>query len=291
MRLWSRDAFWGYVLIGPYLIHLAVFAVGPIVASLILSFTDYEVVRAPTWAGLANYVKAFRDPVLGKAAVNTLYFVVGTVPVTTVLALVLAILLNRSLPGQTFFRAGFFVPTLVSMVVLSLVFKQLYAQDGILNQALSLLGIQGKAWLLDERTALPGIMLMDVWSAIGYYMLLFLAGLQAIPRELYEAASMDGSSKLSQVFQITLPHLRPVALVVIVVNTIRSFQVFIEVFVMTRGGPLNSTLTVVYDLYERAFYRFEMGYASAIAYLLFAVIFLVSLAQARFLRLGQPVGG
>jgi len=279
--------------LSPWLLTLAAFYLFPVVYSLVLSLLNFNPLSpsATTWAGLANYVKAFRDPVLGKAAVNTLYFVVGTVPVTTVLALVLAILLNRSLPGQTFFRAGFFVPTLVSMVVISLVFKQLYAQDGILNQALSLLGIQGKAWLLDERTALPGIMVMDVWSAVGYYMLLFLAGLQAIPGELYEAASIDGSSKLSQVFQITLPHLRPVALVVIVVNTIRSFQVFIEVFVMTRGGPLNSTLTVVYDLYERAFYRFEMGYASAIAYLLFAVIFLVSLIQARFLRLGQPVGG
>ena len=282
-----------FLFLSPWLLTLAAFYLFPVIYSLVLSLLNFNPLNpsATTWIGLANYVKAFRDPVLGKAAVNTLYFVVGTVPVTTVLALVLAILLNRSLPGQTFFRAGFFVPTLVSMVVLSLVFKQLYAQDGILNQALSLLGIQGKAWLLDERTALPGIMLMDVWSAIGYYMLLFLAGLQAIPRELYEAASIDGSSRLSQVFQITLPHLRPVALVVIVVNTIRSFQVFIEVFVMTRGGPLNSTLTVVYDLYERAFYRFEMGYASAIAYLLFAVIFLVSLIQARFLRLGQPVGG
>jgi multiple sugar transport system permease protein len=282
-----------FLFLSPWLLTLAAFYLFPVVYSLVLSLLNFNPLNpsATTWAGLANYVKAFRDPVLGKAAVNTLYFVVGTVPVTTVLALVLAILLNRSLPGQTFFRAGFFVPTLVSMVVISLVFKELYAQDGILNQALSLLGIQGKAWLLDERTALPGIMLMDVWSAIGYYMLLFLAGLQAIPRDLYEAASIDGSSKLSQVFQITLPHLRPVALVVIVVNTIRSFQVFIEVFVMTRGGPLNSTLTVVYDLYERAFYRFEMGYASAIAYLLFAIIFLVSLIQARFLRLGQPVGG
>ncbi len=282
-----------FLFLSPWLFTLAAFYLFPVVYSLVLSLLNFNPLNpsATTWVGLANYAKAFRDPVLGKAAVNTLYFVVGTVPVTTVLALILAILLNRSLPGQTFFRAGFFVPTLVSMVVLSLVFKQLYAQDGILNQTLSLFGIQGKAWLLDERTALPGIMLMDIWSAIGYYMLLFLAGLQAIPRELYEAASIDGSSKLSQVFQITLPHLRPVALVVIVVNTIRSFQVFIEVFVMTRGGPLNSTLTVVYDLYERAFYRFEMGYASAIAYLLFAVIFLVSLAQARFLRLGQPVGG
>ena len=282
-----------FLFLSPWLATLAAFYLFPVVYSLVLSLLNFNPLNpsATTWAGLANYAKAFRDPVLGKAVVNTLYFVAGTVPVTTVLALVLAILLNRSLPGQTFFRAGFFVPTLVSMVVISLVFKQLYAQDGILNQALSLLGIQGKAWLLDERTALPGIMVMDVWSAIGYYMLLFLAGLQAIPRELYEAASIDGSSKLSQVFQITLPHLRPVALVVIVVNTIRSFQVFIEVFVMTRGGPLNSTLTVVYDLYERAFYRFEMGYASAIAYLLFAVIFIVSLAQARLLRLGQPVGG
>ena len=282
-----------FLFLSPWLLTLAAFYLFPVVYSLVLSLLNFNPLNpsATTWAGLANYAKAFRDPVLGKAAINTLYFVAGTVPVTTVLALVLAILLNRSLPGQTFFRAGFFVPTLVSMVVISLVFKQLYAQDGILNQALSLLGIQGKAWLLDERTALPGIMVMDVWSAIGYYMLLFLAGLQAIPRELYEAASIDGSSKLSQVFQITLPHLRPVALVVIVVNTIRSFQVFIEVFVMTRGGPLNSTLTVVYDLYERAFYRFEMGFASAIAYLLFAVIFIVSLIQARFLRLGQPVGG
>jgi len=282
-----------FLFLSPWLLTLAAFYLFPVVYSLVLSLLNFNPLNpsATTWAGLANYAKAFRDPVLGKAAVNTLYFVAGTVPVTTVLALVLAILLNRSLPGQTFFRAGFFVPTLVSMVVISLVFKQLYAQDGILNQALSLLGIQGKAWLLDERTALPGIMVMDVWSAVGYYMLLFLAGLQAIPRELYEAASIDGSSKLSQIFQITLPHLRPVALVVIVVNTIRSFQVFIEIFVMTRGGPLNSTLTVVYDLYERAFYRFEMGYASAIAYLLFAVIFLVSLIQARFLRLGQPVGG
>jgi multiple sugar transport system permease protein len=281
-----------FLFLSPWLLTLAAFYLFPVVYSLVLSLLNFNPLNpsATTWAGLANYAKAFRDPVLGKAAINTLYFVAGTVPVTTVLALVLAILLNRSLPGQTFFRAGFFVPTLVSMVVISLVFKQLYAQDGTLNQALSLLGLQGKAWLLDERTALPGIMVMDVWSAIGYYMLLFLAGLQAIPRELYEAASMDGSSKLSQVFQITLPHLRPVALVVIVVNTIRSFQVFIEVFVMTRGGPLNSTLTVVYDLYERAFYRFEMGYASAIAYLLFAVIFIVSLAQTRFLRLGQPVG-
>ena len=282
-----------FLFLSPWLATLAAFYLFPVVYSLVLSLLNFNPLNpsATTWAGLANYAKAFRDPVLGKAVVNTLYFVAGTVPVTTVLALVLAILLNRSLPGQTFFRAGFFVPTLVSMVVISLVFKQLYAQDGILNQALSLLGIQGKAWLLDERTALPGIMVMDVWSAVGYYMLLFLAGLQAIPGELYEAASIDGSSKLSQVFQITLPHLRPVALVVIVVNTIRSFQVFIEVFVMTRGGPLNSTLTVVYDLYERAFYRFEMGYASAIAYLLFAVIFIVSLIQARFLRLGQPVGG
>ena len=282
-----------FLFLSPWLLTLAAFYLFPVVYSLVLSLFNFNPLNpsATSWAGWANYSRAFQDPLLRRAAINTLYFVVGTVPVTTVLALVLAILLNRSLPGQTFFRAGFFVPTLVSMVVISLVFKQLYAQDGILNQALSLLGLQGKAWLLDERTALPGIMLMDVWSAIGYYMLLFLAGLQAIPRELYEAASMDGSSKLSQVFQITLPHLRPVALVVIVVNTIRSFQVFIEVFVMTRGGPLNSTLTVVYDLYERAFYRFEMGYASAIAYLLFAVIFLVSLAQARFLRLGQPVGG
>lgn len=279
--------------LSPWLLTLAAFYLFPVVYSFILSLLYYNPLNpgATSWAGWANYARAFQDPLLGKAAVNTLYFVIGTVPVTTCLSFILAILLNRSLPGQGFFRAGFFVPTLISMVVISLVFKQLYAQDGILNLILSLVGIQGKAWLLDPHFALPGIMVMDVWSAIGYYMLLFLAGLQAIPRELYEAASLDGSSRLSQVFQITLPHLRPVALVVILINTIRSFQVFIEVFVMTRGGPLNSTLTVVYDLYERAFYRFEMGYASAIAYLLFAVIFLVSLFQARFLKLGQPVGG
>jgi multiple sugar transport system permease protein len=175
----------------------------------------------------------------------------------------------------------------VSVVVLSLVFKGLYATDGAINGLLGALGLPQPAWLNDPRTALPAIMAMDVWAASGYYMIILLAGLEGIPRELYDAARIEGASAWARFTRITLPLLRPTLLFVLVVNTVRSLQIFAEVFVMTRGGPLRSTNTVVYYLYEQAFYRFDLGYASAVAYLLFLLTLGLAFVQMRTLR-GAP---
>jgi multiple sugar transport system permease protein len=176
----------------------------------------------------------------------------------------------------------------VSVVVLSLVFKGLYAPTGTLNALLGRLGLPTPAWLLEPDTALPAIMAMDVWSASGYYMIIFLAGLEGIPRELYEAARIEGASSWSCLVRITLPLLRPTLLFVVVVNTVRSLQIFAEVFVMTRGGPLGRTTTVVYYLYEQAFSRFHLGYASAVAYLLFVLSLGLAWAQMKVVGAREP---
>jgi multiple sugar transport system permease protein len=276
-----------WVLLSPWIASFLVFGLYPIAASFFLSFHEYSPLRpdAARFLGLGNYAEALGDAMFWLALKNTLFFVFGTLPFTTVFALGLAVCLDRAFPGRTFFRAGFFLPTVVSIVVLSLVFRGIYAPDGPLSGALRSLGLPAPRWLLDPRTALPAIMAMDVWAASGYYMVIFLAGLKSIPADLYESAALDGAGPWQRFVGITLPLLRPTFLFVLVVNTIRSLQIFTEVFVMTRGGPLNSTLTAVYYLYDQAFYHFRLGYASAVAYLLFTVTLALSLLQFRWLRL------
>jgi len=275
----------GWVFLSPWLISFLVFGLYPIAASFLLSFRDYSPLSAgpSPYVGLANYAEALRDGTFWHALRNTLFFTFGTLPFTTAIALGLAVCLDRAFPGRTIFRAGFFLPTVVSVVVLSIVFRGLYAPDGPLTGLFQAFGV--RAPLLDPRTALPSIMAMDVWAASGYYMVIFLAGLKSIPGELYESAALDGAGSWRRFVGITLPMLRPTFLFVLVVNTIRSLQIFTEVFIMTRGGPLDSTLTVVYYLYDQAFYRFRLGYASAVAYLLFAVTLAIALLQMRWLKL------
>ena len=276
MRTHSRATAWA--LFSPWLAGFALFGLYPFAFSLIASFTNYSPLRpaAARFVGLENYAQALQDPQFWSALGNTAFFVIGTIPFTTALALLLALAVQPAFRGRTLFRLGFFVPSVVSVVVLSLVFKGLYARNGTLNAILAALHLPAPAWLLDPATALPAIMAMDVWSASGYYMLVFLAGLEAIPRELYDAARIEGAGRWDCLRTITLPLLRPTLLFVLVVNTIRSLQIFAEVFVMTGGGPLGRTTTVVYYLYEQAFQKFNLGYASAVAYLLF----LLSLALA-----------
>jgi multiple sugar transport system permease protein len=239
---------------------------------------------------LSNFVKALQDPLFWKSLKNTLLFVAGTVPVTTLVAFFLAVAINQRIPFRTLYRSGFFIPSIVSVVVISIIFKQLYSPFGLVNKLAELLGSEPRSWLSEPRTALLCIMAMDVWASFGYYTILFLAGLQAIPLEVYEAARIDGSGFWGTLRFVTIPMVRPITLFIVVINTIRSFQVFIEIFVMTRGGPLNSTLTSVFYLYDRAFYRFEMGYASALAYLLFVVILCFSLVQMKYLKMGRAAG-
>ena len=276
-----------WTFLSPWLLTLGVFWLYPLLYSFYLSFTRYSTLgNKATWIGLDNYTRLFNDPVFWKALANTAIFVVGTIPFTTVFALLLAVLLNKNIAWKSFYRAAYFIPSVTSIVVLSLIFTNLYAHDGYINSLLSMLGVPypKDGWLLNTGTALPAIMAMDVWIAIGYYVVLFLASLQTIPKDLYEAADLDGASGWQQFLGITLPGIRPMLLFVIVINTIRSFQVFTEVYVMTKGGPLNSTTTLVYQIYEKAFVQSDaMGYASAIAYVVFLLILAVSLVQFRLL--------
>jgi len=239
-------------LLAPWLLSFALFGAYPILFSLAISFTNYNPLRSGfEWQGFENYVRAMNDPLFWQSLKVTFLFVAGTIPLTTTGALTLAVLLNRSQRARTLLRASFFLPTVVSLVVVSLIFKQVYSPFGLLNIFLQGLGLSGHPWLQDPLTALPAVMVMDVWAALGYYTVIYLAGLQTIPRELYEAADVDGGTWFEKLRYVTLPLLLPTTLFVVVINTIRSLQVFIEVFVMTRGGPLDSTLTSVYYLYEQ----------------------------------------
>jgi multiple sugar transport system permease protein len=283
-----------WAFLAPWILTLAVFWAYPLGRSLYLSFTRYNTLSNRTsWVGLANYERMLGDDIFWTALSNTMIFVVGTIPFTTIAALALAVLLNRNIAWRGLYRAGYFIPSVTSIVVLSLIFTNLFAQDGYINSLLELAGLpypQG-GWLRNPTTALGAIMAMDIWIAIGYYVVLFLAALQTIPKDLYEAAELDGASAWEQFKSVTLPGLRPMLLFIIVINTIRSFQVFTEVYVMTKGGPLHSTTTLVYQVFEYAFERADMmGYASALAYVTFLLILAVSLVQFKFLGVNKEVG-
>lgn len=268
-------------LTSPWVITFACFWLFPLLASLLLSFTDYRLLGSGWhWIGFHNYARLFSDLSFLDALGNTLYFVIGTIPITTALALALALLVNGNYPGRGLFRSGFFLPSLTSLVVIALIFTNLYSRGGYLAGLAALVGLPSpeNGFLYDRTTALPAIMLMDIWMSCGYYMLIFLAGLQAIPKELYEAADVAGASRWKQLWSITLPLLRPTALYIVVINSIKSFQVFTEIFVMTRGKF--DTGTLVYFVYDTGLSgQFEFGYASAAAYLLFVLIAIISWLQ------------
>jgi multiple sugar transport system permease protein len=228
---------------------------------------------------MENFVALFSDRAFLEALKNTFLFVLGTIPVTTVISLFLALLVDRNFPGRTLFRSGFFMPSITSMVVIALIFTNLYSRGGYIYLLSQMVGLMPpeNGFLLSHTTALLSIMAMDIWMSVGYYMLLFLAGLKSIPGELYEAADVAGAGSIRKFLLITLPLLKPVALFVIVINTIKSFQVFVEMFVMTKGNY--GTSSAVYFIYETGLNRFEFGYASAAAYILFLIIAGFSILQ------------
>ncbi len=289
-RRWGQRAVI-LMFLAPWLISFATFTLYPIAYSFYLSFTKYSPIRGgtPQFVGLANYARIFKDPRFWQALKNTVVFVVGTIPVTTTIAVVLAVFLNERIKLRTFFRATYFLPVVTSIVVIATIWTYIYSPLGVLNAFLHLLGLKGRNWLLDVNFALPAIMAMDIWASFGYYTILFLAGLQSIPEELYEAASIDGANAVRRFFKITLPLLRPTLVFALVINTIRSFQIFTEVYVMTQGGPIGATTTLVYYLYNMGFQKFRMGYASALAYVLVLIILAFALVQMRLLRYGEHV--
>jgi multiple sugar transport system permease protein len=276
----------------PWAAIYAAFFVFPFVFSFVLGFLDYNPlsVAQTRFVGVSHFARLFQDPAFHGALRNTLFFVLGTVPVTTTLALGLAWLLRGPVPLKDLFKVAMFLPSILSIVVIALLFKLVYAPGGAVNQALALVGIPGHGWLTDPRTALPAIMVMDVWAAVGYYALVFYAAFTSIPDALYEAAELEGAGAWTTFRHVTLPLLKPAIGFVLVINAIRSFQVFVEVLVMTQGGPLGSTNTLVLYLYETAFRRLDYGYASVIAYAVFILSAVFSVLAMRRLR-PQPGAG
>jgi multiple sugar transport system permease protein len=281
-------AAWGFAL--PFLVLFAIFMAGPVVASLGMSFTDLHSadLRDPlavNLVGLDNYVRLLHDDLFLQAAFNTLYFVAVGVPLTIVCALALAVLLNSGVNRlRTFFRVGFYLPVVTSIVAVAVVWR-LFLQPGTgpVNAFLGLLGIDGPAWLTDPVWAMPALIVMATWRNLGYLMVIFLAGLQAIPRELYEAAEVDGAGAWARFRGVTLPMLRPTMLFGAVITGIGYLQFFEEPLVMTRGGPLNTTLSVSYYIYDQFGFG-NYNYATAMSYVLFIAIVVLTVAQFRLLR-------
>lgn len=281
-----------YVFVLPWIILFLSFTAYPLIFSFYTSLTDFNPL-APTsinkFVGFANYLELFGDKNFHISLLNTLYFTVCTIPVTTVLAMLLAVALNQGVKLKNLFRIGFFFPTVTSMSVISLLWILLLYKDGIISRLGMLFGLEPRSWLLDKNTALPSIMVMCIWSAIGFYMLIYISALQSIPNELYEAATVDGASSRQKFFFVTLPFLRHTTIYVIVLNTINSLQIFSEPQIMTRGGPAYYTTTGVLYLYRQGFTSHRMGYASAVGYVLFAIILVFALIQMKILKLDKGV--
>jgi multiple sugar transport system permease protein len=271
----------------PAVVLLIVFVVVPLALTFALAFTDARLV-SPTparFVGLRNFTRLFEDPVFFKSLRNTVYFTAVVVPLQAGLALVLALLVNAKVRGVNFFRTVYFLPVVTSMVVVSLLWTFLYRQDGLINHVLSALTlghVEGRDWLGDPATSMPAIILMSVWQGVGFHMIIWLAGLQTIPAELYEAADLDGATRWHRFRHVTWPGLRATRTFVLVTITIAAFGLFTQINVMTEGGPLDSTTTVVYQAVRTGYEQQQTAYAAAISLVFFVLVLTVSLVQ-RFL--------
>jgi multiple sugar transport system permease protein len=280
-----------FFFLAPALAAIGVFFVLPVAAAFLLSFSDFDIYalgdfRYARFIGLKNYLHLLQDPLFWKALKNTAYFLVVGGPLSIAVSLGSALMLQRKLLRfKGFFRTSYFAPVVTTLVAVAIVWRFVYhPRFGILNYALSLVGLEGVDWLGDPQWAMPAIIVMAVWKNFGYNMIIFIAGLQNIPGELYEAASIDGAGKMQQFRSITLPMLAPTTIFVSIITMIGYFQLFAEPYVMTQGGPLNSTLSIVLLMYQQGFRWWNMGYSAALAFVLFAFILAGSLIQSRLQR-------
>lgn len=279
-----QEVILGFLFIAPNLISFAVFLLGPIIASFVLSFTDWDLIQPPEFVGVSNYTRMMNDPQLWVSLGNTLKFALLSIPLGVVISLGLALAMNQRLKGISLYRTAFFVPVVASTVAVAMVWRWiLNTEFGILNHVLGVFGVPSLSWLSNPGLVIPSIVLVAVWKNMGYNMVLFLAGLKAIPQHLYEAAAIDGASPVQRFRFITLPLLTPTLFFITVLSVIGSFQVFDIVFIMTGGGPGDASRVYYYWLWQNAFKFFRMGYASAMAWVLFAALFVMTLIQLRFL--------
>jgi multiple sugar transport system permease protein len=277
-RFFTKKDLIGYLFASPWLIGFAIFNVYAIIAVIYYSFCDYSIIEPPKWIGIGNYIELFRkDELVPIVFYNTLYYTVFAVPLGMIVAFFLASLLNHEVRGISWFRAIFYVPSVVPAVASSILWLWIFRpRDGLLNILLGFLGINGPNWLASLEWSKPALIIMSTWG-VGGSMLIFLAGLQDVPRQLYEAAEIDGANGWVKFWKITIPMMTPTIFFVLVTGVIGSFQVFTAAYIMTQGGPGNSTMFYVLYLFNKAFRDFRMGYASALALILFLVILIISL--------------
>lgn len=266
-----REIITGYLFISPWLVGVCIFTAYPVIASLFFSFTSYNGISSPVWIGLQNFKDLFNDEVFLKSIYNTLFLAVIGIPLTQFLSIISAVLLNINIRGQSIFRTLFFLPSIVPAVASALLWKWILNPEfGPVNLLLEKMGINGPGWLTDPLWSKPSLILLSCWG-IGSAMIIYLAGLQNIPKNLYEAAEIDGATKVKSFFRITLPMLKPVIIFNLVMGIISSFQVFTNVFIMTNGGPENSTEVYALQIYRNAFQYYKMGYASSMSWILLLI--------------------
>lgn len=267
-----------YLFLLPAAAVLIVFFFIPFFQTIGLSFFDYSSsLYHPEFSGLDNYVKLFKEPIFYKVMFNTFMYLIIAVPFLVTFPLFLAILINQKIRGITLYKILLYLPVIISIVVAAIAFKWLYAGQGILNYILSLFDINQIGWLTDPKWALFSVAIVTIWKGIGYYMMIYLASLMSVPQDLYEACDIDGAGFLRKHLTVTIPHIMPTIALVSTISTISAMKVFAEIYVMTKGGPLNSTKTIVYYIYERAFENLDLGYASALAVVLLIIVMLFSL--------------
>lgn len=272
-----------YLFLLPAALVLVIFFFIPFFQTFVLSFFDYSnSLYNPNFIGFENYVKLFQSPIFYKVLFNTFIYLFVAVPVLAIVPFFLAILINQKIRGITLYKILIYLPVIVSIVVAAIAFKWLYADEGILNYIVTSLGFERIGWLTDPRWSLYSVIIVTIWKGIGYYMMIYLAALMSVPQELYEACDIDGAGFLKKHLTVTIPHIMPSIALVTTISAISAMKVFAEIYVMTKGGPLNSSKTIVYYIYERAFENLDLGYASAMAVILLIIVLGMSLINVIF---------
>jgi multiple sugar transport system permease protein len=281
----SRTKLLPYLLVSPYLLFVSVFVLFPVLFCLFLTFHKWNIIAPMQFAGIDNYSRLFQDRLFWKAIGNTLKFLLLHIPLQLVLSLALAWLLNQKIRAVSFFRASFFMPVIVSGVVVTILWQQLLGYDsGLINKLLMTIGLHKVGWLVDPDMAIYSIAIMATWKNVGLYVILFLIGLQTVPPQYYEAAELDGASRWQQFYHITLPMINPTIFMVVILSTIGGFSLFIEPYIMTGGGPLNTTLSAVLYIYKQAFQYYNMGYSATLGFFYAIMIMTVVVLQKKFIE-------
>lgn len=283
IRIYNKgEVITGYLFLVPNIFGVLIFTAIPVVVSFLLSFFSWELIRPPVFVGFQNFKNLLNDDNFIQVVKNTIYYVGVYVPVNIILAIIIAVWICSVTKGTTIFRTAFFLPVLVPTVAAAFLWKYLlHPEIGVVNMALNLIGITGPSWLGNTKTAMLGIIMMSGWKQVGYNMVIFIAGIKSIPAQLFEAAKIDGANSWQRFWKITLPMISPALFFGIVMTVITSFQVFDQAYIMTLGGPANATNTIVMYIYQNGFQYFKMGYAASMAWLLFVVIFIMTMMQMK----------